>query len=455
MHKKITYAWLADKCICVLLILSMLSVVRTEIAGFPVYSLFLLITASAWLVIKIIYAGRKEVPFPTVRYLTDTAAIAAIVYAVFSVILKLFSTSEEGFIDFSWNAEIIALAMICLLVSSGVEFKIFYLDLILYCGLLVAGLYLLGSLENGWRSSIMEPFFADSPQISSYFLLIGMISVYGYCLCRDKMRSGFYIMVSGISFFVLFLNRNVMSLWLMGIYFLTVPVVLRPTAILVKRVMQLFFLYLFMLSNMSLITEYTQIIRPEVSYSLEHSVYIDLLVAAGGIIFFHYWDRIPEGMDLERLVLRKMQKAYRFILMTVLLMFSTVVLGGGWAALPDSIAYNMVKSFAVPLAGSIGQSESGILQCFQTMGVLPGIFLMILMVLFTDKMCRNYALDKPVTGILILISGMFLIQLLFWNPGIHNIVCYFYLLVLACFYKEEEKQVESVGIKLSELELKV
>lgn len=455
MHKEITYDWLADKCICALLVLSMLSTARIEVVGFPLYSLLLLVIASVWLICRIIYAGREDTVFPTVRYMTDTAAIVAILYAIFSVIVKLFDTSGEGWIDFSWNAEVIALAVICLLVSSGIEFKIFYLDLLSYSGLLAAGLYLLGSIEGGIRSSIIESFLTHSAGVSSYFLLVGMVSVYAYCVCRDKMRSVFYLMVSGISFLVLFLNHNIISLWLMGIYFLAVPVMLRPTAILVKRIMQLFFVYLFMLSNMSLLTEYTQFIQSEISYSLEHSVYIDLLVAAGGVVFFHYWDRIPEGMDLERLVLRKMQKAYRFVLTTVILVFMVVILGGGWADLPDGISYDMVKSFAVPLAEAVGRNESGILQCFRTIGVLPGIFLIVSIVLFTGRMHRNYASDKPVTAILILISGIFLIQLLFWNPGIHNIVCYFYLLATACFYKEEREQMESVGIKISDLKLKV
>lgn len=302
---------------------------------------------------------------------------------------------------------------------------------------------------------MMEVFFTDSAGVSSYFLLIAMVSAYAYCVCRDKMRSAFYMMVSGISFFVLFINQNAVSLWLMGIYFLAVPVMLRPTAILVKRAMQMFFMYLFMLSNMSLLTEYTQFIQSEISYSLEHSVYIDLLVAAGGVVFFHYWDRIPEGMDLERLVLRKMQKAYRFMLMAVMLVFVAVVLGGGWEALPEGITYDMVKSFVVPLVEDVGRNKGGILQCFQMIGVFPGLLLLISMVLFLDKMHRNYTPDKPVTDILIIISGIFLIQLLFWNPGIHNTVCYFYLLVTACFYKEERERVESVGIRISDLELKI
>lgn len=437
MLHKITYPWLEDKCICILLILSMFSVFKIKIAGFPLYSLLLLAITSIWLLLKILYAGRDGVSFPTIRYLTDTVAITAILYAILSVIVKLFSTSEEGWIDFSWNAEMIALAVICLLVSSGVQFKTFYLDLLLYCGLMVAGVCLLCSLTDGLRNSVMEAFLADSAQVSSYFLLVGMIAVYAYCACRDQMRSLFYMMVSAISFFVLFLNQNAISLWLMGIFFLMIPVALRPTAVLVKRSMQLFFIYLFMLSNMSLLTEYTQIIRAEISYSLEYSVYMDLLIAAGGVAFFYYWDRIPEGVDLNRLVLKKMQKGYRFIASMVLIVFAAIVMDDGWAALSEGMSYDMVRFLAVPLAEAAGHSKSGILQCFQEIGVLPGIFLIVSMVLFMGRLRRNYAPDRPAVNILILISVVFMIQLLFWNPGIYNIVCYFYLLLTACFWQKE------------------
>lgn len=437
MLHKITYPWLEDKCICILLILSMLSAFKIKIAGFPLYSLLLLTVTSVWLLLKILYAGRNGETFPAIKYLTDTVAITAILYALISVIVKLFSASEEGWIDFSWNAEMIALAVICLLVSSGVQFKTFYLDLLLYCGLLVAGLYLLCSLTDGLRSSVVEAFLADSAQVSSYFLLVGMIAVYAYCACRDRMRSLFYMMVSAISFFVLFLNQNAISLWLMGIFFLMIPVALRPTAVLVKRSMQLFFIYLFMLSNMSLLTEYTQIIRADISYSLEYSVYLDLLIAAGGAAFFYYWDRIPEGVDLNRLVLKKMQRGYRFTAIMFLVIFAAIVIDGGRTALPEGMSYDTVRFLAVPLSEAVGHSKSGILLCFQAIGVLPGIFLLVSMVLFMGRLRRNYVSDRPVVGILILISIVFMIQLLFWNPGIHNIVCYFYLLLTACFWQKE------------------
>lgn len=455
MYQKITYTWLADKCICILLVLSMFSVVRTEVAGFPVYSLLLLTVVSVWMLGKILYAGREGQPFLMVRYRTDTAAFAAILYAVISAVIKLFSNPDEGWIVFSWNAEVIALAVLCLLVSAETQFRALYLDLLLYSGLLTAGVYMLLNLTDGLETDWLLAAFSDSGQTASYFMLVGMVSVYACCTGKDKMRSAFYMMTAGVSFMALFVNQSSISLWLMAFYFLALPVVLRPTALLVKRVMQLFFMYLFMLSNMSLLTEYTDIFRKEIFYSLQHSVYVDLLLAAGGAVFFCYWERIPAGTALERLVLRKLQKGYRMLVKVIALLFVVTAAAGGRMELPGKAVGDMFRTFVLPLSEEMGGRESGLWCVFQGYGVFPGLFLIIMIVLFADRMYRNYAEDKTVTGALSLISGIFVVQLLFWNPGLHNIVCYFYLILTASFYKEERKQVKSVGISAADLELKI
>lgn len=63
----------------------------------------------------------------------------------------------------------------------------------------------------------------------------------------------------------------------------------------------------------------------------------------------------------------------------------------------------MMKSFALSPAAAVGKrkSESVVLYCFQRMGVILGIFLLVFITLFLDKMHKNYATDKPVTGFLI------------------------------------------------------
>lgn len=448
MHQKITFQQLSDKCICLLLILSMLLPSKIKIAGFPIYILLFLLTVSGWTAAKSFFDRKEEQPFIELRYRADIVAVITIIYEMFSAICKLFQNPQNGEIDFASNAEMIALALLCLLLSSGIPFKILYFDIILYGSLIITGMFLYPYFTGTETGNLTEMMFADSGAVSSLLLIPCMVSVYAYCTCKDKLRSWFYLLVAAISFFALFLNHNIISFWLMTVYFIMLPIVLRPTAWLVKRDMQLFFLFGFLLSNMSLLTGYTQVIQRELSYSLEHSVYLDLLLAVGGVFFFHYWEKIPEGIDLERLVMRKMRRGYQFVFQIILLLFIGITIGGDrWTQLPDGMFAEAVKGFAVPLAETIKQSESGFYFCFQHMGFVRSILLILFCTLIIGRLRRNYGMDKPLTGTLTLISGIFMVQLLFWKPAVHTLTVYFVLLLSAAFYKEEKMKVSSVKIR--------
>lgn len=458
MQEKFSYPYLTCLCICLLLTVSMLFMTDEEVAGFPAYTLFLFLIVLVWLICRVVYANREGRAFLTIHYFADTVSVTTIVCAICSIIGKLFRNPEEGAIDFSWNAEAIALALICLLVSTGIQFRFLYLDVILYSGLLVSGIFMLTYFTDIKIGEGINEMFSDSGIMASYFMLIGMISVYGYCAGRDRLRSLFCFFVSGISFLALFLNKNVISLWLMVIYFLAVPVVLCPTAALVKRVMQMFFLYGFMLSNMSLLTEFTNVLCKDVSYAVESSVYLDLLMTVGGIAFFRYWDRIPENVDMERLVLRRMQKKYLFFLKIILALFGVIILGAsGWRELTNGVGVwtELLRLLAVPLADEAGRGRSAFLYCFQNTGAAFGFFAMFYMLVLAERMRMNYREEKGLTSILILVSMAFMFQILFWNPGIHNTVVYFFLLAAACFYQEEYRKTTGVKVNADELSVEI
>lgn len=458
LQKKFSYPYLTCLCICLLLTVTMLFRTDAEVAGFPVYTLFLFLIMLMWLAGRVVYADREGQTFLSIHCFADTVSAITILCAVGSILGKLFRNPEEGAIDFSWNAEVIALALICLLVSAGIQFRFLYLEVIMYSGLLVSGMFLLTYFTDIKTGEGINAMFSDSGMMASCFMLIGMIGVYGYCAGRDRLRSLFCFCVSGIAFFALFLNKNVVSLWLMAVYFLAVPVVLCPTAALVKRVMQMFFLYGFMLSNMSLLTEFTNVLYKEVSYAAELSVYLDLLLASGGIAFFRYWDRIPVNVDMERLVLRRMQKKYRFLLKITLILFFVIILGaGGWNELTgkEGVGAELLQLLAVPLAEEAGRGKGAFLYCVENTGVVSGIFAIFYALVLGERMRMNYREEKGLTSILILVSAVFLLQLLFWNPGIHNTVVYFFLSAAACFYQEEYRKTTGVRVNADELSVEI
>ncbi|MCM1156818.1 MAG: hypothetical protein NC314_13065 [Roseburia sp.] len=439
---------LMETGIYLLLVCSMLFVSDIELAGFPVYTFFLLIAALYFMFIKIVSNRLEERSFKKNWYMTDILAAAAIVIALSDMIRKLFRDPDEGAIDFSIDAKVIAFALLYLVFMAGSQFKKIYFDLIAYCGLLVTGAYSYVCLTGEPVAVSAKITEADSGGIASYFMLFCMVGIYSYCTCKERLRSYFYLAVSLLGFLALLLNQNILSFWLMTIYFVAMPVMLRPTAQLVKKDMQLFFLYGFMMSNMSLITGYTDIIFKETAYSLEHSVYLDLLLAVGGILFFHYWERIPEGIDLERLVMRRMRKGYRLLLKIITVLLAGIMVSADkWTFLNDDMSGKVLKGFILPLVESVRESESGFYILFRETGMAGAVLALFFLILLFIRLWKNWGYDRPVTGILILISSVFMVQLLFWKPEIHTLTVYFMLLLFAAFNNEEKVRVKSIKIR--------
>lgn len=418
-----------------------------DLGSVAIQSLLLFLGAMGALLYSILLIRSKawELSMPHSRI--DLVVLILAVYAFLKVIVKIITATET--VHFDFEVTVLALAGIYLLIASRPVFSEKYFDILLFSGLIVFALLLTKYFCGDGADSILAILLEDKTGIASYVMLVCTVGLWQYIRCRDKLRSVFYIGVLTVGFLILFINQNRVSIWLMAMVFIALPILQRPTAELVKKDMQIFFIYLFLLCNMSLLTNYTSLLRIEVSYDLEQSVYLELLVAIGGIFFFKLWDRIPEGMDLKRLVMRKMRRGYQFLLKLMGIFFIGILLGGeNWKKLPDEGGVNAVKGFAASLVDEVLQGESAFYLCFKQLGVIGSTLLLILCVLLIGRLRKNYRFDKPVTGMLILISGMFLIQLLFWDINSNTLAVYWMFIILAITYKEEKLKIMSNKISV-------
>ncbi len=448
MQRRKSFAELSNKYFVLLIITSSLGVWDRKITWFPIFGFVLLLIASVWMSAGIIHGHKTRRAFLQVRNLTDILAFAAVLYALLSVIGSLFRNPQEGAIDIAADTQTLAFAFLYFLLSSGIRFQPLYFDLLLYCGLLSAGIFLFPYFAGVETAGMAGSLFADSGAAASFFLLFCMVSAYQYCFCKDKMRSCFYLMVSAVGFLALLLNCNRISLWLMAAFFAAVPVFLRPTASLVKRDMQLFFLYAFLLCNMGLVTEYADVIQKQLPYSLENGVYLELLPVLAGLFFFHYWEKIPQGVDSDRLVMRRMRRGYRLIAIAAVVLFAGMILSGEkWGLMADTMPDRMWKRLACALAAEARDGTGGFFTCFVNLGAASGVFAVIFCLFLFERMRRQFCFDRPVTAILSLISGFFLVQLFFFAPSSGTLTLYFVLLVLAAFSKEERIRVTSIKLK--------
>lgn len=239
MSTKVNVIWLSDKLILFLLIISMILTKDVKVFDFPVYSLLLFLAVFGWIGAKMIVCPKDGPVFWPMRYWTDLMALFAALYEVAAVVLKLFQDPDKGAIDFSVNAEGLAFIVLYFLLSSGIQFRQVYFDVILYGGLLLCAVFLFPHF-TGMQVKGYEV-LADKGAAASCFLLVCMVSVYQYCFCRDRLRSCFYLAVSVVGYLALLINQHIVSFWLMTAYFIAMPILLRPTARLVKRSAQLLF----------------------------------------------------------------------------------------------------------------------------------------------------------------------------------------------------------------------
>ncbi len=420
---------------------------QVDLGGLQLQSLLLFIAAMGALLYSILLIRKNEWSFKRTYYRVELAILLLAGYEFIRVLAKMLFSDANTAVSYDWEVLALSLAAVYLICSLNAVFDKKYFDALIFSGLIVFGFLLFHYLCGDGMDHMLAVLLKDSHTIASYTLLVCTVSLYQYCNCDDRLRSVFYAGTSVTGYLVLFLNYNMLSIWILAAVFLAFPVYFRTTAELLKRDMQLFFIYSFLLSNMSLLTNYTDLIRG-VSFSLEQSIYLDLLLAAGGIVFFYFWDKIPEGMDLKRLVLRKMRRGYQFLLKAMGIVFAGILVGGEhWQELPDGMTLSVFKSFAVSLIKEIDGGKGTFYATVSEQGLLACGIMVILCSLMIARLRRNYSYDKPDTGIMILVASLLLVQLLFWKANMMTLPVYFVFLIFAFLYREERKRVKSVKIK--------
>ena len=380
--------------------------------------------------------------FDIKNYPTDVKVIGALF--VFELILfvnnTFFADLDNGI--YNWCILFFLFCLLYVYVYKNKEIATGLFDSVIYAGIVVMGamLFAYAGNENGisWISNLIT----DKAEVASWALLVSIVGVISYCFCEDKIRSWFYLLTTTLAFLILCINHYCISIWMLLFGLLLIPVIFRPIAELIKRDMQMLFLFMFILSNLSLITNYTDFLLVEVTLSLESSVYLEMFLAVGGIIFFHFWDRLPENVDLNKVSMLKLQRVFMYALCLVVIAFMGIVFGGNsWYDLPDTMVGKLVKSAAVPVISELAQGRSGLSKIIEYKGILGIILLIGLFYVLLRKMMGNYHRDRQVTTTYILVTVIFLIQLFFFMPSLNAILVYYIFFLGSVFIVEDKKKV--------------
>lgn len=408
---------------------------------------FLLLGALIWMAVQNISAIRGGEGLRKKYNRTDLAVFLFLAYEVLHMIGQMIWADEEKGIDYGINVFFIAMTLLYFLCAEIKTFRQSCLDAVIYAGLPVMGVILYCDLCDVSAAWLLGGLMESRTELAAYIMLPGMVSVLQYCRCRNKVRRLFYGLSAGLSFFLLLIRHHRISLWLLLFFFLLIPVVMRPTAELIKRAMQMFVLYMLMLCNMSLLVNYTELVLTEVSYDLRQSVYLELFLVLGAAVFFHYWDRIPEGTPLEKVVLRKVYRIYRYLIMVLTAFFIALLAGGSWGSLSGHAGAEFVGKLAEPLHTELMQTENFLYACAQKQGLPVLVGLLFVSVSIGIRLKKKTGWDRPVTTGLWLLAVMGAVQCLLGNPGIRTLPVYLLLAVSGMRWEEERMRFTGVRIR--------
>lgn len=229
---------------------------------------------------------------------------------------------QEGY-----NTELCMLlfALIYLTIKCRPVYEKWYADAILAGLIMLQIICLICYLVYPEMKGSLAAFVMSKGCVAISAMVALLIAGMRYAYAGNKVKQLMYVTAVAVSAIVLAVNRDVLSLYLTAILLLVVVAYGEPKKEVIKRNLQVFGGYLFLLCNMSLITGYTKWIQIEcVGYSLESSVTAELFLCAFLCYVMHVWDKLPKkDKDARVKMIRKLQKVMRLLLV----LFSVALAG--------------------------------------------------------------------------------------------------------------------------------
>jgi len=369
----------------------------------------------------------------------DFAMIILFVFGLGSMFYKIFTA--QGNIE----NEMIALAIVFsyYVFSCREDFPRFFTDIFLAAGAVIyVFLYLFFFLGKtvGWIHAIIR----DEKQWSAWIILTVMLGMICYCKdSRHGVRSVCGMAMSLAGFFLLLLYQDVIGVYFMGMLILLIPAINWPNRRIIKRGMQLLFIWTAMLCNIRVFMEMTGMeVRVEL-YSTGCSACIEIAAVMVGILLLLAWDNMPEeGEERSKWTCHMCSTIVRaFIAYAVsLLLLLTGVIQNGTS---DKERWVDFSKLSQELSESLKGTQNVFQMIYDSWG-MAGIFFMGLTLFLLAKLLydryweceENRALRKEILYLMPMIP-LFFLQLLFMKLDVAVLPVYIWAITSVLYCKVE------------------
>lgn len=413
----------------ILSLLPLIFLKRIVVLGENIFPLFM-VSIEAVLLCKQILNSRKKKSVTGMLSLDKGICLFLVLYALWKMVSFSVGLFSSGLMDMEFYTILLAAAGIYLLADFSIEENPYWQKTMVIVGSMGSFLIFISCIKGVEISSWINVLKAGNDGIVSYLLLVTLLSVTNWLFIKEDTKQNIvWLFAAVFQMFVLLLCQSHMSNWVMIFCLMGVVSFFRPRASMIRKAGILLFLFLFLWSNMSLILNYTEWFEIEAKYTLETSVYMELVLALGGSLFLHFWDRLPKGVELQKISMVRMQHYFRMIFGILMFCFLIFVAGGStWQALEERGLEGFIKALALPLNAEITSGSSSVFEWIAEMGVIP-VFL-ILMVLYQagTRLFKRCGQDKVRENCYMIFYLVFLLEIFIWEvPG--NVLFLFVLLI--------------------------
>lgn len=348
-----------------------------------------------------------------------------LVWNIFQIIIDYVKTAECD------ERNLLTITLIILFFLASMEkFSPVYIDVILICVFVVFVSLLWHFMIDASYTFNLKPLIEDEQALTSFLLMINVIATGKYCDTKDRMKQKLYFIIALTGYFLLFINRNLIGIVLMGISFMVFLLVYEPHREFVRKNMQMAFVYFFMLSNMSLLVNYTSLINAECQYSLENSVYLELVIALAGVFFFTYWDKLPEDEDRP---LYEMQEVMKRIMTGVcIILFLLLAMGHRMISMDGTKGISVLQQFSVELQKYTMGHNGTFYDVLSMSGIAGGVWLVCTVLIAMEKIHKRAGIEE-IDPLLLVVFIIYVIQSVFFSQQTTTAPIYTMLMAAALY----------------------
>ena len=241
--------------------------------------------------------------------------VTVFLLSVIGLILKLSGVLQDQQYEYGEFLVVISMVLLCFALKNQVVWERWFFVIMLYAGGLILVLYFVNTAIAHDMIPLWGSGTSDIYYINMVAFLVMLVAAGQYIYCKDKIMQVIYIVSVILATLTMAVNAAWGTAFLTFVMLMVYSVAIVPVAAIMRKLLQMIFGIAFLFCNMSLLVNYTEIIQVDgLTYHLESSVVGELILCLLALYVFKQWDKIPEGTELTKVRLSRLQRACFYLL---------------------------------------------------------------------------------------------------------------------------------------------